>query len=364
MRAVVLVGGEGTRLRPLTFTTPKQMLPIAEVSMIERVLGHLAGFGVDDVVLSMGYRPDAFLAAFPEDSCAGVSLAYAVEAEPLDTAGAVRFAAMEAGIDETFIVVNGDVLTDLDIAALVGFHRARGAEATISLTPVDDPSAFGVVPTDEAGRVQAFIEKPPRDEAPTNLINAGTYVLEPSVLGRIATDRRVSIERETFPALVADGSLYALASTAYWLDTGTPAKFLQANLDLLSGARGDGPPAPGARQESPGVWFHGAGPVVDGTVIAPSLVGDAAFVAAEATVEGSVVGAGARVAAGASVRGSVLLPGAVVGSGALVEGSIVGDGAVVGEGARVVGLSVVGGSAKVEPGSVLDGARYPMPARV
>jgi len=357
VRAVVLVGGEGTRLRPLTFTTPKQMLPIVEVTMIERVLSHLAGFGVDDVVLSMGYRPDAFLAAFPDDSCGGVALAYAVEPEPLDTAGAVRFAATHAGIDETFLVVNGDVLTDLDLGSLVGFHQAHGAEATISLTPVEDPSAFGVVPTDEAGRVEAFIEKPRREDAPTNLINAGTYVLEPSVLERIPGDRRVSIERETFPALVADGSCFALPSDAYWIDTGTPAKFLQANLDLLSGLRGD--PAPHAKEHGAGVWYGGAGPVVDGEVVAPSFVGDAAFVAKGARVEGSVLGAGARVADGAVVRGSVVLPGAVVANGAVVDGSIVGENAMVGEHARLTGLTVIGGSAKVEPGTTLDAARVP-----
>jgi NDP-sugar pyrophosphorylase family protein len=335
------------------------MLPIVEVTMIERVLTHLCTFGVDDVVLSMGYRPDAFLAAFPDDTCGGVKLAYAVEPEPLDTAGAVRFAALHAGLTETFLVVNGDVLTDLDIGALVGFHRARGAEATISLTPVEDPSSFGVVPTDEAGRVQAFIEKPPRGEAPTNLINAGTYVLEPSVLDRIAGDRRVSIERETFPELVADGSCYALASDAYWIDTGTPAKFLQANADLLSGRRGDDAPVAHARQAGERVWHGAAGPVVDGTVEGPSFVGDAAFVARAAQVFASVIGAGARVADGAAVSGSVLLPGAVVAAGAVVEGSIVGEGAVIGEGARVTGLTVVGGNAKIEAGAVLDGARVP-----
>jgi mannose-1-phosphate guanylyltransferase len=363
VRAVVLVGGEGTRLRPLTFTTPKQMLPVAEVTMIERVLAHLATHGVEDVVLSMGYRPDVFLAAFPDDRCAGVSLAYAVEPEPLDTAGAIRFAATHADIDETFLVVNGDVLTDVDLAALVGFHRARGGAATISLTPVEDPSAFGVVPTEPDGRVQAFIEKPRPDEAPTNLVNAGTYVLEPEVVDRIAADRRVSIERETFPALVAERSLYALGSSAYWIDTGTPAQFLQANLDLLRGLRGS-PPSPHAREQAPGVWHlgdHGAGPVVDGEVLSHSLVGDAAFVAGGAQVEDAVVGSGCRIGEGATVRGSVLLPGSAVASGAVVEGSIVGEGAVVGEGARLAGLCVVGGSAKVEPGAVLDGVRLPEP---
>jgi mannose-1-phosphate guanylyltransferase len=361
MRAVVLVGGEGTRLRPLTWTTPKQMLLIAEVTMIERVLAHLAVHGVDEAVLSMGYRPDAFLAAFPENRCAGVRLTYAVEPTPLDTAGGIAFAARHAHIDDTFLVVNGDVLTDLDVSALVGFHRSRGGQATIALTPVDDPSAFGVVPTDEGGRVQAFIEKPRRDEAPTNLINAGTYVLEPSVIDLIPTERRVSIERETFPALVEAGTLYALASDAYWIDAGTPSKFLDANLDLLSGRRG-GPPVTTGRQVMPGVWFDGAGPVVDGDVEGPALIGDAAFIAGGASASNAVIGGGSRLAEGAVVSGSVLLPGAVVGKGAVVEGSIIGDGAVIGEGARVRGLTVIGPGVEVPAGASLDGARVPASA--
>jgi len=362
VRAVVLVGGEGTRLRPLTFTTPKQMLPVAEVTMIERVLAHLAAAGVEDVVLSMGYRPDAFLDAFPENRAAGVGLTYAVEPEPLDTAGAIRFAAGAAGIAETFLVVNGDVLTDWDLGLLMAFHRDRHASATIALTPVEDPSAFGVVPTDEAGCVTAFIEKPPRDEAPTNYINAGFYVLEPSVLDHIDGDRRVSIERETFPRLVADGRLYALESDAYWIDTGTPAKYLQANLDYLHGRRGPGALTPDAKEVAPGVWHTGLGPVVDGEVSQPSLVGDAAFVAAGAVVSGSVVGAGCRVEHGVVVKGSVLLPGSMIGPDAVVEGSIVGEQAAVGEGAVVRGLSVVGGGQRIEAGAVLDGQRVPQPA--
>jgi mannose-1-phosphate guanylyltransferase len=359
VRAVVLVGGQGTRLRPLTFTVPKQMLPIVEVPMIERVLGHLAAHGVDDAVLSMGYRPDAFLSAFPDDRCAGVALTYAVEREPLDTAGAIRFAARHAGIDETFLVVNGDVLTDLDVGEVVASHRRCAAQATIALTPVDDPSVFGVVPTDAGGRVTAFIEKPPRGTEPTNLINAGTYVLEPSVLDAIASDRPVSVEREVFPRLVEERSLFAVASDAYWIDTGTPAKYLQAQYDLLDGVRG-GPPAPGAVERAPGVWTLGAA-VIDAAPAAPCLIGDAAFVAAGADVEGSVVGAGARVLEGARVTRAVLLPGSVVHPGAVVEDSVVGERAVVGPGARVVGLSVVGGGQDVPPGADCQGALVPQP---
>jgi mannose-1-phosphate guanylyltransferase len=357
VRAVVLVGGFGTRLRPLTLTIPKQMLPVAEMPMIERVLAHLAAHGVDDAVLSMGYRPDVFLDAWPDGRCAGVRLHYAVEPEPLDTAGAIRFAALDAGIAETFLVVNGDVLTDLDVTALVERHRTTGAEGTIHLIRVDNPSAFGVVPTDGDGRVQAFVEKPPPGEEPTDLINAGTYVLEAPVLDRIPDGRRVSVERETFPAMVADGTLFAQATDDYWVDTGTPAKLLQASLDLVSGVR-SGPPAAHATEREPGLWTIGAA-VQEAELFPPVLVGDAAYLASGAEVEAAVVGAGCRVESGARVEWSVMLPGAVVESGAVVSHSILGPAAVVGEGSRVENLSVVGEGALVEAGSKLDGERFP-----
>ena len=254
-------------------------------------------------------------------------------------------------------MVNGDVLTDLDVSALIRFHLRRAAEASISLTPVDDPSRFGVVPTDGDGRVLAFIEKPEPGRAPTNLVNAGAYVLEPSVLDRIERGRRVSIERETFPAMVKDGRLYALASDTYWIDAGTPAQYLQAHRDLLSGAR-PGPPAPGARTVAPGVWVLGA-PAIDGEVRPDSLVGDGAYVAAGSYVTDSVVGARARVEPGASVAGSVLLPGATVGAGATVDGSVVGAQAVVGENAVVRDHSVVGAGVTLDPGARVEDDRVP-----
>jgi mannose-1-phosphate guanylyltransferase len=357
VRAVVLVGGEGTRLRPLTLSVPKQMLPVAEEPMIERVLGELSRHGVDEAVLSLGYLPDAFARAYPDGVAAGVRLSYAVEPSPLDTAGAIRFAASSTGIDETFVVLNGDVLTDLDIAALVAFHRERRAEGSIGLHPVDDPSSFGVVPTDAVGRVTAFVEKPPPGRAPTNLVNAGAYVLEPTVLDRIAEGRRVSIEREVFPAMAADGTLFALADSSYWLDTGTPEAFLAAQFDLLEGRRtGAGPPARGAREVAPGVWTLGS-PRLDGAVRAPSLFGDGALVAPGASVVRSIVGPGCVIGPGARLDGSVVMSAAKVASGATVSDSIVGGRAVLGEGCRVRGVSVVGFDAVVEPGAVLEGAR-------
>jgi mannose-1-phosphate guanylyltransferase len=324
--------------------------------MIERVVTHLARHGIDEVVLSLGYRPDAFLVAFPDNTCAGVRLTYAVEPSRLGTAGGIAFAARAVGLDAAFVVVNGDVLTDLDLSALIAFHGSSGGEATIALTPVSDPSAFGVVPTGPDGRVTAFIEKPPVGSAPTNFINAGFYVLEPSVVDRVPVDGVMSIEHEVFPPLVADGVLFALGSDRYWTDTGTPELYLQANLDYVRGLRSVAP-APGAKERSgSGVWTLGAS-VIDGSVVGPALIGDAAFVAGSAVVEESVVGGGARVEAGAVVRRSLLLPGAVVRSDAVVSDSIVGEGAVIGHGGRVSDLTVVQGRAVVGDGASLAGER-------
>ena len=336
MRAVVLVGGFGTRLRPLTLTTPKQMLPVGHRPMIEWVVGHLADHGVDEAVLSLGYKPDAFIEAYPDDRCAGVHLTYAVEPEPLDTAGAIRFAALDAGIDDTFIVVNGDVLTDLDIDALVRFHRASGAEGTIHLTPVEDPSLFGVVPTDDDGRVVAFVEKPPRDEAPTNRINAGTYVLEPSVLDRIAGDRRVSIEREVFPAMAAEGRCTPSRPTT----TGsTPAR--RSNTSRRTST---------CSARVPCVWTGSAADaVIDETAV----------------VERSLVGPGCHIARGAAVHDSVLManargrrtgPGRAARSSGAVRPSVQ---------ARRSIASVVGDGVAVEParGSPMSGSRSPTEMR-
>lgn len=347
MKAIVLVGGEGTRLRPLTYTTPKQLLPVAEMPMLERVLTQLASHGIDEAVLSLGYRPDAFLAAYPKGVAGGVRLTYAVEPEPLDTAGAVRFAADKAEVEETFVVVNGDVLTDADISGLVDFHRRRSAAATILLTPVDDPSRFGVVPTDQEGRVDRFIEKPPPGEAPTNLINAGTYVLEVEVLDRIPKGRRTSIERETFPELASEGLLYARSSDAYWLDTGTPDAYLRANFDLLDGTR-EPPPHPQARTIAQRVWALGA-PKVEGDVGPGSLVGEGAVVASRAVVRKSVIGARCTVEDGAVVEGSVLLPGAHLSAGAKVIGSIIGHDALIGENCELEAGTVVGDSETLGP---------------
>jgi mannose-1-phosphate guanylyltransferase len=357
MDAIVLVGGEGTRLRPLTYDIPKQMLPIVDRPLVEHVVAWLGRNDVSRAILSLGYRPDAFIEAFPTGTIGGVTLAYAVEPEPLDTAGAVRFAAAWGGLDERFVVMNGDVLTDLGLAPLLAFHIEREAEVSISLAPVEDPSAFGVVPTSADGRVVDFVEKPPRGTAPTNLINAGVYVLEPSVLDRIPSERPVSIERETFPLLIAGGTLFAMASDAYWLDTGTPAQYLQAQLDILRGMRSP-ESRPCADEVAPGIYVAD-GAVVEGELSGVTYMGPGAMVAAGASMRDAVLAPRAQVLAAGRVERSVVMAGTVVCEGCVVSDSVVGPGAVVAAGARVELMSVVRGGVEVPPGAVLSGDRYP-----
>ncbi|MDG2025217.1 MAG: NDP-sugar synthase [Actinomycetota bacterium] len=328
MLAVVLVGGFGTRLRPLTADLPKQMLPICGVPMIEWVVGHLATHGVQEVGLSLGYRPDGFLNAYPDGQIAGIPYRVAVEPEPRGTAGAVRFATDEFGVDDTFLVLNGDVLTDLDITDLIEFHREHQAEATIALQPVPDPSRFGVVSTSLDGQVKEFVEKPEVGRAPSNNVNAGTYVLEPSVIERIPSGIEVSIERETFPELARAGTLYALSSSTYWLDTGTPEQFLEANLDVLLGRRL-------RRAELPPAHLDPSAEVVD-----------------------SVIGIDSRIGAGARIQRSVLFRDCQVGAKASVVNSVLADSVYVGEGARLEGC-VIGHRQRVEKGEHLIAVKRP-----
>jgi mannose-1-phosphate guanylyltransferase len=324
MRAVVLVGGFGTRLRPLTYSVPKPMLPVGHVPIIERLIANLARGGVTEVTLALGFKPEPFIEAFPDGTCAGTTLRYAVEPEPLDTAGAIRFAADFAGIDDTFVVANGDVLTDLDIAGLIEFHRSHKAEATLHLIAVEDPSAFGVVALDDDGRVQRFVEKPPPGTEPSNLINAGTYVLEPSVLRRIPAGQRVSIERATFPAIVGDGRVFAKATNDYWIDTGRPDLYLAANIDLVSGRR----PGQTCIGTHPDATLHSSA-VVERSVIAADVC-----LGADVRIIDSVVLDGASVAAGSTVRNSVVM--GRIGAGAAVRDSVIGAAGEVADGEEVI----------------------------
>jgi len=331
MLAVVLVGGFGTRLRPLTNDVPKPMLPVGHRPMIVQLVERLAAGGVTEVVLALGFRPEPFAEVFTGDRCGDVRIRYAVEPEPLDTGGAIAFAARYVGVDDTFLVANGDIITDLDVARLVTAHRDLGTDATIHLTPVADPSAFGVVETDADRRVLRFVEKPSPGETTSNLINAGTYVFEPSVLDLVDEGARVSVERVVFPALVDDGRLGALATDDYWIDAGRPDLYLQANLDLVTGRRD--------------VWCD---PIAAGADVAPSAV-----------LTDAVISAGVTVEAGAVVSRSLLMPGATVAAGAAIQDSVVEG--HVGDGAEVT-RSVIGARYRVPAGAAVVDERLPRSA--
>lgn len=313
MKALLLAGGFGTRLRPLTYTRPKHLLPIANRPHVEHVFDLLVRHGVSDVILTTSYLAEAFGTTVERARARGIKVAVTHEEVPLGTAGALKNAEAAIG-DETFLVFNGDILTDVDLEDLVAFHQERRAQGTILLTPVEDPSAFGVVPTRADGLVTGFIEKPSADQAVTNLINAGVYVLEPSVLERIPEGRESSVERSLFPELVAEGAgLYARATDAYWMDVGTPEKYRQANLDALSGR---------ARLRD------------------VAAVAESASVDGQAQVSDACVGAGCTVEAGARLSESVLLPRVTVGRDAVVRDSILGEGVEVSPGAEVVGRTI------------------------
>ncbi|MFN2388392.1 MAG: sugar phosphate nucleotidyltransferase [Actinomycetota bacterium] len=322
MKALILAGGLGTRLRPLTETRPKHLLPIANVPHVEHVLDLLRRHGIHDVVLLTSYLAHAFDSVVAGARSAGMVVEVTHEREPLGTAGALKNAEQLVG-GSTFLAFNGDVLTDVDLSQVLDFHHSRRAEATIVLAPVDDPSAYGVVPTAADGRVEGFIEKPPAGRAPTNLINAGIYVLEPSVLDRIPTAEVWSAERALFPGLVDEGArLYACSTGAYWMDIGTPAKYLQANLDALGGA------------------YRAAAAVRSGDHV---LCGPGAVVAERARVSWSCLGSKVAVAEDVTIERSVLLPGVAVGAGATISGSILGEDVRVAAGAQVVDRAVADG---------------------
>jgi mannose-1-phosphate guanylyltransferase len=319
MQAIVLVGGQGTRLRPLTNTVPKPALTLVDRPFLAYMIEWLGAHGVTEAVLACGFLPDRLREALGGEEHAGVALTYAIEPERRGTAGAIRFAAEALGdrLEDRFLALNGDSLTDLDLTALLRAHEDRGARATLGLHRVEDSSAFGLVDCDAAGAVLDFTEK--AGEAVPGVVSAGIYVLERSVLDLIPPGREVSIEREVFPRLVGDG-LCALPLDGYWMDIGIPERYLQATWDILEGRMESA-----VRPTAPGL-FVGAG----------CEVSEAARIGPRA-----VVSAGCAIDAAAAVEGSVLLDGCAIGEGARVSGSILGPGVAVGPGSRVEGVVAV-----------------------
>jgi len=323
--AIVLVGGQGTRLRPLTLSAPKPMLPMAGVPFLTHLLSRLAAAEVSRVVLSTSYRAEVFADHFGDGRAYGLELEYVTEAEPLGTGGGIRNVADRVRSDDV-LVFNGDVLSGMDLDALLKMHREGDADVTLHLTRVPDTRAYGSVPTDEAGRVLAFLEKSP--EPVTDQINAGCYVFRRPVLEAIPAGRPVSVERETFPGLLAGGAtLLGYVESAYWLDIGTPANFVQGCRDLVRGYA----PSP-ALPSPPGeaLLLPGATVAPDAELTGGTTVGARATVEAGARLDGAVLFDGARIGAGAVVTRSVVGRDAVVGPGCVLDDAILGDGVVLG----------------------------------
>ncbi len=335
MQAVILVGGKGTRLRPLTSNRPKPNVPIVDRPFLAYALQWVARHGMTDVVLCCGFRSDAMVEAFGDGSRYGVSITWVFEPEPRGTAGGVKMAGEH--LDDRFLLLNGDVLTDMDLTAQVAAHERSGARGTLALVPVEDPSAYGLVRLHDDHRVAGFLEKPKPEEIDTNLISAGAYVLERDVLDMIPPGREVSIEREVWPRLVGDGLYGFVHRDAYWMDIGTPERYLQAVADVLRGAVETDVQARLRAERSAAALVDPAA-----TVAADALVEDGAQVAAGAVIgSGSVVGAGAIVGADAVLERAVLLPNAVVESGVRLRDCVVGERARVASGVAANGPLLV-----------------------
>ncbi len=329
LKAVILVGGTGTRLQPLTDDKPKSMLPVLNRPFMEYTIAYLKQFGIEDIILTMNYLPDSIQDYFGDGHRFGVRLKYCLEKEPMGTAGAVKNA--EAHLDSTFVALNGDVFTDMDLADMLALHHDKMATATISLSWVDNPSAFGVVETDIDRKVKRFIEKPPLAEATTNWINAGIYILEPEVLEHIPSDRHYMFERGLFPHLLEMGKpVYGYPFRSYWLDMGTPEKYFSLNADLLSSKTG-----------SPLIDDYGYNGVFcspdaaihpSAVMTAPVMIGDGGRIGQGVAIRGPVViGRDCRLEDGASVENAVLWDNVYIGAGARLSRCIISSNTRIGD---------------------------------
>jgi mannose-1-phosphate guanylyltransferase len=347
VQALILAGGEGTRLRPLTSTVPKPVVPLAGRPFISYMLEWLRRHGVDQAIISCGFMADELREVLGDGASMGLDLRYVEEPEPLGTGGALKFA--EDLIEARFLMLNGDVLTDIDLTDQLRQHVRTGARATLALVPVEDPSAYGLVRRHEDHSVRGFLEKPRPEQIDTNLISAGAYILEREVLEEMApAGTRISIERDVFPKLVGRG-LYGYEANGYWLDIGTPERYLQGTFDILEGnvrtAVGE------ELDRSSGVVCSGD---VQGMVLAPALIGPGCAVAEGATVgPRAVLGADVSVGPGVVVESSVVLEGTSIGADTTVDWAIVGPMVRIGERCRIEGGAVLGEGVTVGDDNVL-----------
>ena len=352
MQALILAGGEGTRLRPLTSAVPKPVVPLVDRPFIRFMIDWLHGHGVDDVVMSCGHMADGVKRVLGDGSAFGVSLQFVEEPRPLGTGGALKFA--EDVLEDRFLMLNGDVLTDIDLTAQLRQHEETGARATLALYPVEDPSAYGLVRLAGDRQVTEFVEKPSADQIDTNNISAGAYVLERSVLDLLEPEQPASIERDVFPRLVGEG-LYGYVSDGYWLDIGTPERYLEGTFDILEGTVA----TPVRERMGEGFVCIESGTENDGRVIPSALVERDCRIAAGARIGGRVVlETGVTIGADTTVERSVVLRGSSIGANCRLSGCIVAAGVEIGDDTHVEGLAVLGEGVTIGAGNVVtNGAR-------
>jgi mannose-1-phosphate guanylyltransferase len=352
MQALILAGGEGTRLRPLTSTVPKPVVPLVDRPFIVFMLDWLRSHGVDDIVMSCGHLASGVRNVLGDGSAFNVRLRYMEEPRPLGTGGALKLA--EPMLDERFLMLNGDVLTDMDLSAQFRMHEEAGARATLALVPVEDPSPYGLVRTLRNGVVTEFVEKPSSDQIDTNNISAGVYMLERSVLELLEPDQPASIERDVFPQLVGDG-LYGCVSEAYWLDIGTPARYLRGTFDILEGAVGTGV------VERMGQTYLCVEQNVEnaGRIIPSALVESGCRIAEGARIGGrAVLESGVTIGESTLVERAVVMQGAEIGAHCILRGCIIAGGVRIGDHTHVDGLSVIGEGATIGAhNQIANGAR-------
>jgi len=365
MKAVILVGGEATRLRPLTCHMPKAMVPVLNKPFLEHVIRHLDSHGIADIILAQSAHSQPIHEYFKNGSELGVKLHYSIEDKPLGTAGAVKLA--ERYLDRTFFGLNGDTFTDLDITAMLAFHRERKAKVTIALTPVDDPTSYGLIETDDSGIITRFLEKPSPEQVTTNMINAGTYILEPDVLKHIPPGTVSSFEHELFPLLLELGEpVYAYASPAYWIDIGTSEKYFQLNMDLLHNSgieqnhlKGDKVSIgkdcsidPTAELREPVLIGNNCTIGRGVRVIGPAVIGDNCTIMDDAVVEKSVMWQNTLIGERVSVTGSIVAKNCRLNEGSLISRSVLGENVSVAPGATLE----PGG--KIWPGETVSGSTH------
>jgi mannose-1-phosphate guanylyltransferase/phosphomannomutase len=336
LKAVILVGGPGMRLRPLTEDRPKSVVPVLNRPAMEHTFAYLRQHGIQDIILAINYLPDVLQGYLGDGSRCGVRLTYCLEKEPLGTAGAVKNAA--AYLDNTFLVMNGDIFTDLNLADMLAFHKRNKARATISLTWVDDPSAFGVVDMDSQQKIKKFIEKPPLADAPSHWINAGAYFLEPEVLPKIPANTHYMFENGLFPGLLAAGDpVYGYSYRGFWLDMGNPAKYFSLNIDLLM-SRVKSPLISLSGQAKNGVYCGKDVSVhPSATIIPPVIIGDGCRIGPKVKIKGPVVmGRDCCLGEGAVVENAVLWDNITIGTKAKLAHCIVSSRAIIDDKCEVV----------------------------